>query len=1055
MGLLDRESFGTEVLFRLKRPKEELPLSEEQLKVETMESDVELLLETLAEFSQNDLETFKMSLQSGILLIKSHSIQHSVLQEADLQDTVLVMVDICGLQSVNITKNILMEMRKNSLVKNLSGTRSKFSEENLDKHLAELIHKVASMVAAKDLLSEILMTLTPKQFKILKWFLQSAFFHMGLPQLSWSQLVLADKVEIVNQLVSLCGRQSVEVAAEVLTDMNMHNLALRLSEGYRRQKEKQKEPSPELDKTVDQLETVIEHLLNGLAGLSSKELETFKYDILDHTSYNKYYFTFHSVLMKNTDLLELAFLLVQTYGQEYVKKVTRFSEQFALHWKPAMSGSEKEVDEQQSALIHKVATLSAFKQLLVRTLTQLSSEELEKLKMLLLQKFEWSHSLVLLGPKLMHEDDRAEIVGVMMEQLGQRSVEVTRDILKDLKRADLLPGLPEYKEEILFGEKQAAGSVKKEEDFRKILLKKLNDLGPHDLDKFKWLLQFTYFRRSIPQIRIDQLEKADSAYRLVQLMVESLGQKSLEVAREVFIDMNRSDLLKRLPETRLESKDFSSLLQSEAKMKPDVRKLLEVLKYLSDMELEHFKNILQKKVWSSGFKLILKHQEDMVERLKVAEVMVQLLEKQSLGVAMQILEEIKRTDLHKKLFYSSSASEKRPSKDPEGGGLVEKHSSRWRRVEPEITDVDGASTYSFQSAAGQFECCVSGLRWVCKDKLCFKYQFCSWEGHMKRMESRGYRPAGPLIDITVITGRIQEVYLPHWICIDDIPSLLQNFSVLHINDSGDILEKVSEVTATHVRLTEPVFSPLAALINSIFRVKVTCNLLIYYQPHTPFLKLHVYLIPHDPALQESVRKEESSSGYEAIKKPRPDGYLRMHQGFTLRAAIDSARIQPPKLTLRYDSQDPNFYEVFIQKPDRNFDLALLLADSKKGEKRLDPVWTCEIRRDDHPKSGLVEAAGPSGGAAGPSLPDEEHFVDKHRDALIQRARNIGPILDGLLQKKVLQQETYDTIRSLPTSEARMREIFSCLTAAGVCKDIFLSILQEKEQYLIADLQRQE
>ncbi|KAM4568374.1 NACHT, LRR and PYD domains-containing protein 1 homolog isoform 2-T2 [Fundulus diaphanus] len=433
--------------------------------------------------------------------------------------------------------------------------------------------------------------------------------------------------------------------------------------------------------------------------------------------------------------------------------------------------------------------------------------------------------------------------------------------------------------------------------------------------------------------------------------------------------------------------------------------------------------------------------------------MEQLFERQSLQVTMDILEEIKRPDLQKKLFDSSSASERQPFEHPERGGHVEKDSGEWTRVEPTITDVDEAPIYSFQSAAGQFECSVSGLRWVCEDKLCFKYQFCSWEGHMERMKTIGYRSADPLINITVITGKIKEVYLPHWICIDDIPNLLESFSVLHINDSGDVLEKVSEVTATHVRLTEPVFSPLAAVISSIFRVKVTCNVLIYYQPHMPFLKLHVYLILHDPALQQSVHKEESSSGYEVIKKPRPDKYLRMQQGFTLKAAIETAKVQPKKLTLRYDSQDPNFYEVFIENPTRNFDLTLLCADSRKKEAKLHPVWTCEIRRDDHPKSGLVEAAASSGGATGLSSPDEEHFVDKHREELIQRVSNVGPILDRLLQKKVLLQETYDTISSLPTSVVKMREIFSCLRAGVACKDIFFNILQEKERFLIADLQK--
>ncbi|MEQ2169770.1 hypothetical protein GOODEAATRI_028619, partial [Goodea atripinnis] len=221
---------------------------------------------------------------------------------------------------------------------------------------------VASMVAAKDLISEILMALIPKQFKILKWFLQSTFFHMGLPQLPWSQLVLADRVEIVDQLVRLCGRQSVEVAAEVLTDMNICDLARRLSEGYPRQK-----------------------------GGNSVSFET-------------------------------------AAGQNN-------------NWP---------------------------------------------------------------------------------ERRGASGVQDVTAV--------------------------------KEEDFSKILLETLDDFDLRDLDKFRWLLQFTCFRRSVPQIPKNQLEHANSPHRLIHLMVERLGQRSLEVAREVLTDMNRRDLLKKLPETSAESK---------------------------------------------------------------------------------------------------------------------------------------------------------------------------------------------------------------------------------------------------------------------------------------------------------------------------------------------------------------------------------------------------------------------------------------------------------------------------------------------------------------------
>uniref|UniRef100_A0A3Q2GFS1 FIIND domain-containing protein n=1 Tax=Cyprinodon variegatus TaxID=28743 RepID=A0A3Q2GFS1_CYPVA len=164
-----------------------------------------------------------------------------------------------------------------------------------------------------------------------------------------------------------------------------------------------------------------------------------------------------------------------------------------------------------------------------------------------------------------------------------------------------------------------------------------------------------------------------------------------------------------------------------------------------------------------------------------------------------------------------------------------------------------------RSEAGRFECSVSGLRWFCQEKVAFRYRFCSWDGHMERMESRGYRPAGPLMDITVSTGTMLEVQLPHWVYIasvaavfaEDVPELLDNFAVLHVTDYGDVLEKVAQVTETHVTLTEPAFSLLGCLLNIFFSPRINCcNTLIYYQPNKPFLKLHVYLILPDPALKQ-------------------------------------------------------------------------------------------------------------------------------------------------------------------------------------------------------------
>lgn len=78
-------------------------------------------------------------------------------------------------------------------------------------------------------------------------------------------------------------------------------------------------------------------------------------------------------------------------------------------------------------------------------------------------------------------------------------------------------------------------------------------------------------------------------------------------------------------------------------------------------------------------------------------------------------------------------------------------------------------------------------------------------------------------------------------------------------------------------------------------------------------------------------------------------------------------------------------------------------------------------------------------------------MDKHRLDLTRRVSNIAPILDELFDEQVLDQEEYDRIRGLPTSQDKMRGIFGSVMKAERCKDIFYKILVANEKFLIEEL----
>nr|XP_046191874.1 apoptosis-associated speck-like protein containing a CARD [Oncorhynchus gorbuscha] len=84
---------------------------------------------------------------------------------------------------------------------------------------------------------------------------------------------------------------------------------------------------------------------------------------------------------------------------------------------------------------------------------------------------------------------------------------------------------------------------------------------------------------------------------------------------------------------------------------------------------------------------------------------------------------------------------------------------------------------------------------------------------------------------------------------------------------------------------------------------------------------------------------------------------------------------------------------------------------------------------------------------------DKHFVDHHRTALIDRVSQVEPLLDRLLEKGIITQNTYSDVKANRTTQSKMRELYDGpLKACGPKgKDIFLDILMELESFLISDL----
>uniref|UniRef100_A0A4W6FA17 CARD domain-containing protein n=1 Tax=Lates calcarifer TaxID=8187 RepID=A0A4W6FA17_LATCA len=61
--------------------------------------------------------------------------------------------------------------------------------------------------------------------------------------------------------------------------------------------------------------------------------------------------------------------------------------------------------------------------------------------------------------------------------------------------------------------------------------------------------------------------------------------------------------------------------------------------------------------------------------------------------------------------------------------------------------------------------------------------------------------------------------------------------------------------------------------------------------------------------------------------------------------------------------------------------------------------------------------------------DGQHFIDRHRTALIQRVNDTGPILDELMDWGLISSENYESVRALKTTQDQMRAILKPVSAA--------------------------
>ncbi|XP_016308266.1 NACHT, LRR and PYD domains-containing protein 1-like isoform X1 [Sinocyclocheilus anshuiensis] len=362
---------------------------------------------------------------------------------------------------------------------------------------------------------------------------------------------------------------------------------------------------------------------------------------------------------------------------------------------------------------------------------------------------------------------------------------------------------------------------------------------------------------------------------------------------------------------------------------------------------------------------------------------------------------------------------------------------QWVQIEPSACTNEGVSEFRISTPPGRYECVRTKMRWVSDYDVTLQYH--KVDGHFlnKELERLQCNRIAPVMDVTVISGKLEEVHLPHYICLGESGASLRDaVKVLSVKDEGITIEPV-KLTRFHAKIVKPSFSLKTLIISWIMGWDEHCDLLLYMRSKDPLI-LHVYFFPVDDCAKEKVEKIEKSSYL--ILHPRPDRPFRMKTPHIL--DVPGASVHPKEgITLRRETY-PNFFKIRIKtRLENDLHMSLIREEDKKI------VWIATLEKEEldqiHPQrdesrpqreeSRLNSEAG------------KARYFDNHWPDLIQKVTDFRIIADKLRQQEIIHEEQYSEIRQSLTSQDGMRTICDIIRKHDdAVKAKLISILQEEK-----------
>ncbi|XP_038854452.1 NACHT, LRR and PYD domains-containing protein 1 homolog [Salvelinus namaycush] len=357
-------------------------------------------------------------------------------------------------------------------------------------------------------------------------------------------------------------------------------------------------------------------------------------------------------------------------------------------------------------------------------------------------------------------------------------------------------------------------------------------------------------------------------------------------------------------------------------------------------------------------------------------------------------------------------------------------STHWIQIEPLTSTVQGVTMFRHRTPKGSYECTVSGLRWLCERDVILKYHFRNWEPYSQLLKDMQYTQGGPLLDITMELGELEEVHLPHFVCLGTNPSLRNEMKILHVEEHGVSLEEVHEVTRFHAKILHPKFSAISLILRLLsWNIDVHCDVVLYLAVKKATVISRLYLLLRNSSQKEAVQEREKnqlSQGYSELVLSSPNGSLKLNSWFALKNPL-STSINPERIQLLPADTTPSCCKMIMRNTGVDIEMELIGDDERTVWREMVPID--EYITETHSTSAVLGAGGP---AVSSPTGSAEQQLRSVRTEFVKRVS--GPVLDGLLdrllQHTVINQEEMESVKVIAERAEKARVIIDMVLRKG-------------------------